>query len=51
MSILKSKRKESKFEMFYTAIENYARFLQQTVATYQAADKTISSKVDEILNS
>ena len=41
----------SKFEMFYTAIENYARFLQQTVATYQAADKTISSKVDEILNS
>ena len=41
----------SKFDMFYNAIDNYSKFLNQTVATYQAADKTISSKVDEILRS
>ncbi|MFA5693055.1 MAG: WXG100 family type VII secretion target [Acholeplasmataceae bacterium] len=39
----------SKFENFYTAVDNYSKFLQQTVETYKAADQAITGKVDELL--
>lgn len=37
------------FEKFETAIRNYSGFLKQTVDTYEAADKAIKAKADELL--
>ena len=39
----KFKELETKFEGFYTEIENYSKFLTQTVETYQAADAAIAN--------
>lgn len=39
----------SKFDSFSMAVNNYATFLDNTVATYKAADTTISNKADELL--
>ena len=39
-----------KFTDFYTAINNYATFLDNTAASYEKADKTIEAKADELLN-
>lgn len=39
----------SKFDSFSNAVGVYATFLDNTVATYKAADTTISNKADELL--
>ncbi len=39
----------SKFHLFYDAIQNYSKFLIDTVETYQTADAAIASKVEELL--
>ena len=38
----------TKFEGFYTAVENYSRFLTQTVETYQAADQAIAGSASDL---
>lgn len=40
-----------KFDDFYNAIENYAKFLDNTANAYEAADKKIEQRADELLNS
>ena len=42
---------KSKFPMFYEAVQNYSKFLTQTVETYQAADQAIGSSADSNLAS
>ena len=46
---VKFRELSGKFELFYSAIENYSKFLNQTVETYKAADKAIAGKASEIL--
>ena len=38
------------FQDFYDAITNYATFLDNTATSYEEADKTVTSKADELLN-
>ena len=40
-----------KFGDFYEAIEKYAKFLTNTGEAYENADKRITAKVDDLLNS
>lgn len=40
----------TKFEDFYNAINNYAQFLDNTANAYEAADKKIEQRADELLN-
>ena len=40
-----------KFADFYDAINKYAKFLDNTASAYESADKKITSKADELLNS
>ena len=40
----------AKFSDFYTAINNYATFLDNTAAAYENADKKIEQKAEELLN-
>ena len=40
----------SKFSDFYTAINNYATFLENTASSYEAADKKIEERANELLN-
>ena len=40
----------SKFNDFYTAINNYATFLDNTASSYEAADKKIEERANELLN-
>ena len=39
-----------KFQDFYTAINNYATFLDNTAASYESADKKIEERANELLN-
>lgn len=39
-----------KFSDFYDAITKYATFLDNTAAAYEAADKKIEEKANELLN-
>ena len=39
-----------KFSDFYDAITKYAQFLDNTAAAYEAADKKIEEKANELLN-
>ena len=39
-----------KFADFYDAINKYAKFLDNTASAYEAADKKITSKADDLLN-
>lgn len=39
-----------KFEDFYSAINTYATFLDNTAAAYEAADKKIEESANELLN-
>ena len=39
-----------KFTDFYTAINNYATFLDNTANAYEKADKTIEARAEELLN-
>ena len=38
------------FDDFYTAIEKYATYLENTAASYDEADKTIEQKAEDLLN-
>ena len=38
------------FENFYQLLQDYSRFLEQTAQTYEAADRAIKAKADELLN-
>ena len=40
----------AKFSDFYTAINNYATFLDNTAGSYEAADKKIEERANELLN-
>ena len=40
-----------KFGDFYDAINKYAKFLDNTASAYESADKSITSKADELLTS
>lgn len=40
-----------KFQDFYDAIEKYAKFLNNTASAYESADKKITAKADDLLNS
>ena len=40
----------AKFTDFYDAINKYATFLDNTAASYEAADKKIEEKENELLN-
>ena len=40
----------AKFSDFYTAINNYATFLDNTAAAYENADKKIEERANELLN-
>ncbi len=44
----KFKTLSAKFESFYTAINNYSQFLNQTVETYRAADAAIKNASDNL---
>ena len=39
-----------KFTDFYTAINNYAKFLDNTAEAYENADKKIEERANELLN-
>ena len=39
-----------KFSDFYDAITKYAKFLDNTAASYEAADKKIEERANELLN-
>lgn len=41
---------KSKFSDFYQAITNYAKFLDNTAASYESADKKIEERANELLN-
>ena len=41
----------AKFSDFYDAITKYAKFLDNTAVAYESADKSITSKADELLTS
>ena len=40
-----------KFHDFYDAINKYAKFLDNTASAYESAEKKITNKADELLNS
>ena len=40
----------AKFTDFYTAIQNYATFLDNTATAYENADKKIEERANELLN-
>lgn len=40
-----------RFQDFYDAINKYAKFLDNTASAYESADKKITNKADELLNS
>ena len=40
-----------KFQDFYDAINKYAKFLDNTASAYESADKKITAKADDLLNS
>ncbi len=40
----------AKFSDFYTAINNYATFLDNTASAYEGADKKIEERANELLN-
>ena len=40
----------AKFSDFYDAINNYALFLDKTAEAYEAADKKIEERANELLN-
>ena len=44
----KYKELSAKFENFYTAVENYSKFLTNTVETYQAADQAIQGQASNL---
>lgn len=46
--LMRFKELSSKFEIFYTEIDNYSKFLLRTVETYKAADAAIANKADEL---
>lgn len=48
---LKYKSLSTKFEAFYNAISEYARFLHEVVRVYNEADKNIGKQANDLLQS